>query len=440
MFFLEIKNRAGQILFSNISKLVEKKLIINNKNTKISDKLINSKQFQNEATGLDIWFISKNEIDFYKSNRLVKKTMLLYWELVLILYKKYLNNIESNSYDIKNIQLNMYKEISSFTRQEDFSSSSYNELIKKIQTKIIAQPLKASILIININNYNKWLFSIIDDSDQSLNKKFEEIDSINIKFFSKSEKLYGSVIEFMYVDFIKKIDLNSHTIITIQAKMSQEIDLFAREKEFNFPNKDDLISNIKNIVERNSENAAKLISQLRNRIQEISFHLESLNLLYYKYDNKISLNRLNLKKILLKMYSPFQKNFQKSTITVNFNIPDDYIIEINYDIFNLVMHHFFHNAEKYVQEWSWINIKIEDETKKYLIFEMISYEISNKEKIFEEWYSWANTEELAWNGIWMYVIKKWLLKMWMDIYIQDDRRAGINYNWYMKNIFCITLR
>jgi hypothetical protein len=71
------------------------------------------------------------------------------------------------------------------------------------------------------------------------------------------------------------------------------------------------------------------------------------------------------------------------------------------------------------------------------LIDMISLHIENKAKIFEEWYSWENTDELAWNWIWMYVIKKWLNKLWMDIIVKDEQILW-DYK-YRKNTFVITL-
>lgn len=431
MLFLEIKNYEGVILYSNISDDIKSQSYIDKENIKIREWYIKVLNIIDNVNLLRIKAISLNNKDMYKSNRLFKTIINIYISIIIFLNNAYTEKISYNIEVISNIQELMSNDVNVFIRQQEFITSCYQELLDKIKEKILQSPDKASELVIKMSKHIKELYIKIDENDDYLYWKIDKttVDITKLSKISKKSGLnYEDIIEYMYNVYLRKIDLHSHTIKTIQAKMSQEFDLFINQRE---------ISQHNNIVKDNEEKASILIAQLSNRIREISFHIDSLNLLYYNQDIEIQLSEGNLKKILLKMYSPFQNTFIKNNVNLKFNFPETYKIKMNYDILNLVMHHFFHNAEKYVKENTIISFNIIKETNSYLNIEMISLIIHDKDKIFEEWYSWKNTDNLGWRGIWMYVIKKWLQKMWMDIFVKDEHIY--NENKYKKNIFSFKL-
>ena len=109
-------------------------------------------------------------------------------------------------------------------------------------------------------------------------------------------------------------------------------------------------------------------------------------------------------------------------------------ITADYDIFSLVMHHFFDNTAKYSKSADEIEFIFSSDNK--LVIKMHSLTIEDRVKVFEAGYSGHNVGELAGNGIGMSVIKSGLLIMDMDIEITD---AGYmhNDNKYSKNAFAI---
>lgn len=441
MLYIEVKNLEWVVMYSNINQCINIDLFKKNKNIKFDENLIKSKEIFDEISQLNVWLITENDIDYFKSDRIFKRSMLMYASIVNNLSIRYKKNIELNANIIKTIQLKMSKEISKFSKQKYFVSSCYQVLIEKIKNKISDDLWCATNLIIWINNYIKELGIKVDENDYLVYWKIEEEDILDKKIINKSKELYHTVSKEMYNDYIRKIDVNSHTIKTIQAQMAQEIDFFINQELFFQKNTEQIQLYIKQALVKNPEDGAKLISQLRNRIKEITFHLESLELLYSNKENEyIKITTANLKKILLKMYSPFQNTFKDNNCSLYFHFDEEYTIKMNYELLNLVMHHFFHNAEKYMKIWSNIHFNIKVETKTFLIIEMASLEIKNKDKIFEEGYSWENVDLLAWQWIGMHVIKKWLEKMWMDIFIRDEKTSNENDTVYKKNIFSISLR
>lgn len=227
---------------------------------------------------------------------------------------------------------------------------------------------------------------------------------------------------------------NTHTIATIQAKMAQQLEGFI-EEDIQRGEYQKSILKVEEVVKKNILEAAKLICDLSKRVKEIDTHLKSLQILNTKV-GELSLTQHPLKKILLKIYAPFEKKFQDKNIRIVFDrIKETENIKIDYDIFNLVMHHFFDNATKYSKN----NDRIEFifSTNNELFINMHSLTIENKDKIFNMGYSGDNAGNLAGNGIGMNVIKRGLLAMNMDINIIDNGRLN-NHDKYSKNKFIIT--
>ena len=161
---------------------------------------------------------------------------------------------------------------------------------------------------------------------------------------------------------------NTHTIVTIQAKMSQKIEPFIAGAK---------VQDV--LKEKSSSEVEQLICNLSKGIEELGTHLESLSLIA----NKISaeLTEYNLKEVLLNYYEQCKETFENKKIKVNFDrIPDEQKIKINYKLFDLVMHHFFDNAAKYCKENS--NIEIIFSTERKIVIEMNSLTIENYEDIF----------------------------------------------------------
>ncbi len=191
---------------------------------------------------------------------------------------------------------------------------------------------------------------------------------------------------------------------------------------------------ILNLSSHDENKIADMICHLGKRIEELDFHLDSLNILTNKTITDIKTHPL--KKTLLSIYDPFKESFQSKQIKVNFGgINEETSINIDFKIFNLVMHHFFDNATKYSRDEDEIIFQYSKDQE--LVIKMHSLTIEDDQDIFNLGFSGANTKDMAGNGIGMHIIKKGLNIMEMDIKTSSTGTLNKNKQ-YSKNIFVIT--
>jgi signal transduction histidine kinase len=139
---------------------------------------------------------------------------------------------------------------------------------------------------------------------------------------------------------------NTHTIATIQAKMSQQLESLIGASINRRGAYNKVIDDVEIIINKNSAKASEVICALSKRVEEIDTHLKSLSILENK--TAVELRSHPLKNMLLNIYSPFKASFNEKKIKVIFERIDENIkIVSDYKIFSLVMHHFFDNAVKY---------------------------------------------------------------------------------------------
>ncbi len=271
------------------------------------------------------------------------------------------------------------------------------------------------------NHTSIWL--ITDDKDLCKSPKL----------FNKTFNFINKIINGLYSHYSLVTLSNTHTIATIQAKMSQQLEGLIGENAQRGEYQKSVLK-IENKIKENINEAAKVICDFSKRVEEIDIHLKSLEILSNK--TAIKLNSHPLKKMLLRIYAPFESKFQSKNIYINFDkVPEDVKIKADYDIFSLVMHHFFDNATKYSKSNDEIEFIFSSGNK--LVTRMHSLTIENKNKVFDMGYSGKNVGELAGNGIGMNTIKQGLSGMHMDIEITDTGQLDKN-NRYSKNVFIIS--
>ncbi|KAF3983657.1 MAG: HAMP domain-containing histidine kinase [Methylococcales symbiont of Hymedesmia sp. n. MRB-2018] len=274
----------------------------------------------------------------------------------------------------------------------------------------------------NKNDVGLWL--VTDDKD---NYNSTKIINKTFNFFSE-----------LFIGIHKHYEIitlsNTHTIATIQAKMSQQIEPLVGNRQSQRGNYQEATNSVKNKIEEDALLASKIICDLNKRIEEIDTHLKSLQVLENK--TAVVLTSHPLKTMLLNIYSPFQDGFKDKEIKVNFDrIDGDLKIMVDYKIFSLVMHHFFDNGVKYSKPNDEVHF-VYSNNNNCLVIDMHSLKIKKEDNIFEMGVSGGNTDTLAGNGIGMYVIKKGLNIMNMDIEITDKGVLDKNPK-FSKNCFIV---
>lgn len=307
---------------------------------------------------------------------------------------------------------------------------------------------KKEIIFDNIPNKYIAIFQNEKNSkhEHSLRSFYKQSESTNIwmvskdkdlykssKIFNKTFDLYEDLITSFYNNYSINLLSNIHTISTIQAKMSQKIEPFIKGAETG--KQEDRIQTVINTLSKSDDRkSADLICHLSKRIKELNIHLESLKVLTNK--TITDLENRTLKSVLLEIYELFKDRFSEKNITINFERVDGTSqMQMDYKIFNLVMHHFFDNAVKYSKHNDSIDFIFS--TNGELVIKMHSLIIENKDEIFKQGYSGKNAHDLAGDGIGMYVIEQGLNIMNMSIEIKSGEALN-NAQGYSRNTFIIS--
>lgn len=271
------------------------------------------------------------------------------------------------------------------------------------------------------NDVGLWLVTNDNDnykSTKTINKTFNFLSELFLSIHKHYEMITLS---------------NTHTIATIQAKMSQQIETLVGSSKDQRGNYQKTMDDVKNKIGKDIQATSKIICDLNKRIEEMDTHLKSLQILENR--TAVELKNHPLKNMLLNIYSPFQDGFKGKEIKVNFDRIDENLkIIVDYKIFSLVMHHFFDNAVKYSKNEDEISFVYSKDNS--LVVNMHSITIKAEDNIFERGVSGQNTDTLAGNGIGMYVIKESLNLMNMDI---ETKSSGTldNHPKFSKNHFII---
>lgn len=273
----------------------------------------------------------------------------------------------------------------------------------------------------NRNGVSLWL--IADDNDLYNSSKVAK------KNFGFVEKLVMGIYKHYELITLS----NTHTIATIQAKMSQQIEGLLGSSKKHRGNYQEITSNMEKKILEDSYKASCVFCDLSKRIEEIDTHLKSLKILANK--TAVDLTEHPLKSMLLNIYSPFQNNFKNKNIKINFDrVATVTKCLIDYKIFSLVMHHFFDNAVKYSKTNDEISFVFSADS--YLVINMHSITIEDGDNIFDMGVSGQNTDTLAGDGIGMHVIKQGLNIMDMDIEVRCSGKLE-KHKKYSKNQFII---
>jgi len=162
---------------------------------------------------------------------------------------------------------------------------------------------------------------------------------------------------------------------------------------------------------------------------------------------QLDLSLRNIKQVLLSLSYPFYKDLGAKRILFSIDFTEGFAEEnlamIDYNFFNVAIHHFMNNVVKYCKYNSSVSVNLLLNPLR-LEFSMLSVHIDNMEldKIFNLNYSGKNVGNLAGSGIGMFMTKKALLLMNSDIKIIPGSENGLdNYTGlpYSNNVFIIYL-
>ena len=234
-----------------------------------------------------------------------------------------------------------------------------------------------------------------------------------------------------------------HNLVTTHTKLQGEVGSIVTENELMRCEKhSDQISLVKKSISFDTKKTADAFLEITKRVIDLQAQIKGFEMLEGKLDLDIGTH--NIKKVLLNILYPFYKELNEANVTIYINIPDEIAeqnpVEIDYQIFNIAMHHFINNIIKYAKPYSKVNI-IYEEKNKSLKFTMSSVKINKEElkSIFNLKTSGKNVGELAGDGVGMYMVKEslTLLGASMEISPNYNDCETIQNVQYIRNDFYV---
>jgi len=248
------------------------------------------------------------------------------------------------------------------------------------------------------------------------------------KLFKKTLELYKTISLQLYKHYLVEVDAHGHMLTTIQAQIMQQIDMFADNSEFYGDSFSESVAKVSRIVEGDKESAARLICYIKKRMTDMRAHLLGVEIIHSGEQYEIKPVVVSLKRAILNQYAPFSEEFDESAIRIRFYFDESSEIEVDKNMFSLIMYNFFSNAVKYAKPNSEIRLNYVGDDN-CLDVSMISLKMERDEinDLFNQGVRGRHAEDIPGKGIGLFVIRKSLELMEKKLmYISPE--YGRNYN------------
>lgn len=284
---------------------------------------------------------------------------------------------------------------------------------------------------------------------KGLKSAYEKLDDINVwvvvenevdllkssKLFNKTFQLYKMVALDICKQYKKEISGYAHILDTIQGQIRQKIDDFADSKEFYGDTYNDSVKKILDIIENNKKSAADLICYVQKRIIDMRAHLLGTEVIHSGEQYEIKPVVVSLKRAILNQCTPFLEEFEKNMVKIKFFFGDECEIEVDKNMFSLIMYNFFSNAVKYTKFDSEVRFNYSS-NQKSLDISMMSLKMERDEikSLFDDGIRGKHAKNISGKGIGLFVIQKSLELMKKDkMYISPNYEKvfhddGLIYN------------
>lgn len=253
------------------------------------------------------------------------------------------------------------------------------------------------------------------------------------KLFLKTLNVYKIAALDVWRYHKTQIDSYSHTITTIQGQIRQKIEGFANDDKFYGDSYSDSIESISEHIKSDIMSAADLICYTHKRINDLRAHLLGVEVVHAGEHYKVNFDKVSLKRALLNQCTPFLCQFEEKSVNLRYFFDEKYEIDVDKNMFSLIMYNFFSNAVKYTKPNSELRFQYKQGC---LDISMISLKIEKSEigEIFNEGVRGKHSLETSGKGVGLFVLKKALELMGKDnMYIDPEYSRGDNE--YVENHF-----
>lgn len=263
------------------------------------------------------------------------------------------------------------------------------------------------------------------------------------KLFQKTLSIYKRVASDIWKQQKSQFEAHAHMLTTIQGQIGQRMEGFADADEFYGETYSDSVNNITQLIKNNEKSAADLICYIHKRIVDMRAHLLGAEVVHAGAQYEIKPVHVSLKRAILNQYSPFLEELNKNIIKVRFFFGDEHEVEVDKNMFSLVMYNFFSNAVKYAKPNSEIRLNYSDDSRN-LDISMISLKMEKNEisVLSEETKRGKHASDFPGKGIGLFVLQKALELMGkkrMYISANYENSSSFDDRPYVENHFSFAL-
>lgn len=275
---------------------------------------------------------------------------------------------------------------------------------------------------------NKKIF-LENKNGKGLRGVHEKIDDISLWFvvdddhdFLKSAKLFKKTFELykiialdIYGQYKKEISAYAHILNTIQAQIRQQIDNFSDSSNFYGETYNDSVERIVDIIKRDEKSAANLICYIQKRTIDMRAHLLGAEVIHLGGQYEIKPVTVRLKRAILNQCTPFLEELEKNIVKIKFFFGDECEINVDKNMFSLIMYNFFSNAVKYAKPDSEIRFNYSNDQRS-LDISMISLKMDKDElgSLSDDGVRGKHAKNMPGRGIGLFVIQRSLELMKKD--------------------------
>ena len=263
------------------------------------------------------------------------------------------------------------------------------------------------------------------------------------KLFKKTVATYGEISLDVWKYHRIQLDAYAHTLTTIQGQIRQRIEGFANDEVFYADTYMESVSGMSDYLKKNLESAADLICYTHKRITDMRAHLLGVEIVHADVNCEIKPTRVSLKRAILNQCSPFLDELEKNSVKLRFFFSDDCEVEVDKNMFSLVMYNFFSNAVKYTKQDSEIRLNYSAD-RNSLDVSMISLKMEKDEieSLSDETVRGKHAKDFPGKGIGLFVLQRALELMNKPrMYISPNYMVNLSIdgNLYNENHFTFSL-
>ncbi len=281
-----------------------------------------------------------------------------------------------------------------FSRRAEFENNrTFIEYLSKDKKKTVRGVRGGEDMADGIN---VWL--VVEDEKDLL---------LSSGLFKKTLDIYKKAASDIWKYQKTQFEAHAHTLETIQGQIRQQIEGFADDTQFYGDTYRASVESISNLVGNDIKSAADLICYVHQRVIEMRAHMLGVEVIHAGAQYEIKMVQVSLMRAIYSQCFPFLEALNKNEVVLKFHFSEDHKVEVDKNMFSLVMYNFFSNAVKYAKPNTEIHLTYSADTST-LDVGMTSLKIEKTEikSISNETVRGRHAGDIPGKGIGLFVLQK----------------------------------